>query len=288
MTTKNIKQKTVDFIQITRYYLGLVLVDFSFFISVLVRPVTLIVAVFTTLVLFYAQTQQNTNRVIFEIIAAVSGGILGGLITEKIIQLTGNSYIVKKSVGAIRNLQLIKFKVANVNERILVLKNKVNARDFEEIENLVDNIHKDILNSIGDWGDVNPNSEAIKDYYELLAQRQGEIKKVTKEKENLELKYKQLESINTEERAKLKKEIDDKEKKIDSLITQVDRLNKSGLEIETGSFLSSPTISGVGTMSGGTVSQQQCTNCRRFYIPTFLSQYSTDPTLCDDCRRRKI
>lgn len=285
MTNKNLRQQTQNLLQKAKYYLALIFVDFSFALSVFMRPLTLISLVLILAILIYTQTQQGTNRLIFEIIASVIGGIIGGLITEKFIQLTGNNYIVKKSIGAIRNLQLIKFKVANINERIGQLKGGVNERDFEEIENLVNNIHKDILNSIGDWGDVNPGSETIKDYYELLEVKQSEIKNLVNEKKNLERQRDDLESSKKAEKSKLGKEINDKEKEIEDLKSQVQKLSLQGIEIETGSFLSGPSGTYPGTIVSGESSLRKCSNCGIAYYPNLLSSYVTADNLCDNCRR---
>ena len=135
--------------------LALWLREFVLFITLLLKPLIIISFIFTVLIIWYSQTQKEANRLIFEIVATISSGVVGGLITNSVIEHFGNTILNKKSGGAIRNLQLIKYKVTNISKRLSELLTHQIRREFDEIDNLVQNVHKDIINSISDWSDIN-------------------------------------------------------------------------------------------------------------------------------------
>src|SRR3989344_9012777 len=116
MSNKKTNNQINELYDQSKYYLILLWRDLCWLLSIIFRPLTVIAFVVTAVIIWYAQGQQGTNRLIFDIIASLGGGILGSLITERIIKLLGSSYTVKKSISAIRNLQLIKSKVSNVND----------------------------------------------------------------------------------------------------------------------------------------------------------------------------
>lgn len=266
-------------------------------ILLLFRPLTLISFVFTVWIIWYSQTQTDKSRLILEIIASVSSGIVGGIITNNIVEYFGNTILIKKSVGAIRNLQLIKYKVTNISNRIGNLININNNRDFEEVDNLVQNVHKDIINSIGDWGDVNPTSEAITDYYEMVAQREIEIKTIAKEKKELEKQKNDLAEGETSEISKLSKDIEKKDTEINKLKKQLFDFNNKNIGIMSGSLISGTTganysPTGILGMTGPTGPMgpsinsnmnypRACMNCNNIYTP---SQYIPDSGYCENCR----
>lgn len=226
------------------YYLSSILKDFSIALHVLIKPLTLIAIVPTILLLIFTQSQTGTARLVLDIITAFCASIAGGLVTHYVIEYTGNSFLIRKSVGSIRNLQLIKFKTKNVTERITEFKKENNNRDFEEIDNLVSNINKDILNSISDWGDVNPNSEKVADFYELVSEREQEIKKVKSEKEDLEKQKASLAQDKQSEKEQLEKAISDKNSEIWELRNELRKFNRNNISIVSGSVLSNQSETG--------------------------------------------
>ncbi len=288
MTKKNLNHRIELLISESKYYLLLILRDFTLFFSILFRPITLIVFTLTILILIIAQSSQSETRLVFEIAAAITSGVFGGMITDKIIESMGNTFLIKKSNSAIRNLQLIKFKITNINERIYQLEDEENGRDFSEIENLVTNIHRDIINSINDWSDVNPKSGELTDYYEMLTVKQNEIKKLTQEKKILEQQKSKVAESKKEETARLTEEIKSKNDEINELNKQLDKLNDKG-NLLSGSFLSSSSVSYPGTVVGDISTANICSRCGNFYSPgTSLSGVLQDIGVCNNCKQRGI
>lgn len=227
------------------FYLSLVFKEISIFISFIFRPIPLLTLSVTLALLFFAQNQSGSARLIFEIIASVTASVAGGFITSYFLDYKGDSFVSKKSIGAIRNLQLIKSKTRNINDRIKDLVDKKNRRDFEEIFNLIENIYKDIINSIQDWSDVNPNYEAIIDYYEMIGDLQTKLRDLNKEKVELELQKKNAEKGEDAIKIKLSEEIGTKDKEIRELrekIFNLTRDNSNIISLGTVQGSSSPSI----------------------------------------------
>ncbi|MBI3380174.1 hypothetical protein HY029_05455 [Candidatus Gottesmanbacteria bacterium] len=260
------------------------------FIFIILKPVNLIGILLTIISIYYAQTQSGTNRLLFDIISAFIASISGGIVGYYIIDYFQQFSLKKKSIGAIRNLQLIKYKVTNISDRIVILLNNQNKRDFQEIDNLVQNVHKDILNSISDWGDVNPTSEAITDYYEIVNQKQKAIASLSDEKNELVDKLKilseQKESIDknkTGEIEKLSKEIDAKEDEIKGLKNQLNTFNFQNIGIASGTLASNvtPTLEypSTFTSTSSTLYTKACLKCGNPYFPIG----EPDSGLCSRC-----
>lgn len=282
MNSKNVQSLSKKNLNDFFLYLTSVLREFGIFIYILIRPWTVLSFALTVLLIWFTQSQTGTNRLIWEITATIFGGVVGGLITNYLIEHTGNTFLVKKSIGAIRNLQLIKSKVKNINDRIVELKKPSNARDFDEIENLVDNIHKDTLNSISDWSDVNPNSETITDFYELIAIKEESIKKLKSDKIDLEDQKKSLAQDKKEEIERLEKEISEKTQGISKLRNQINNLSQNNIGIMSGSVLSMPSISTVGPINNS-LPLLFCKKCGKQFQQSMLSVVGRND-LCDTCR----
>ena len=267
-------------------YLTALIKEFAIYFYLLFKPPVLLLFILTLVVIFFAQKQSGDIRLFFDISAAILASILGGIITHYFIEYKGNTFLIKKSVSAIRNLQLLKTKVKNISKRISELRGKDNKRDSDEIENLVENVHKDILNSIGDWGDVNPQSETITDFYELIDSKEEEIKKIQKDKKILEEQKDSLNQDKKDEIARLEKEISGKNKEISNLSNQIYGLNQSNIGIVSGSVLSGAS----GSQVQGTLSPvNKCRNCGMAYFPSALSGFlSVGNDLCDDCRQKRV
>lgn len=213
------------------FYLSLIFKEISVFISFIFRPIPLLTLSSAIALLFFAQSQSGTARLIFEIIASVITSVAGGFTTSYFLDYKGDSFVIKKSIGAIRNLQLIKSKTKNINDRIKDLINKKNERDFEEISNLIENIYKDIINSIQDWSDVNPNYEAIVDYFEMIDGLQTKLRTLNKEKVGLELQKKNAEKGEDAIKTKLSEEIGNKDREIGELREKIFNLTRDNSNI---------------------------------------------------------
>lgn len=225
-------------------YLERTLQKFTYAAFVFVEPQTIIALLLTVGILVLANFQNGLIRTILEIFGVFTSSWLIEVSTQRWIQAQGDTFLIKKSGSAIRNLQLIKYKISNVETRIQSLQNKQNKRDFEEIDNLIQNIHKDILNSIGDWADVNPNSKKIVDYFESISQKENVIKQLTEKAETLQYEKEKLSANQTEFKKKIERLL---EKTEEELGEAKERLNQ---EIQSRYTTFSGTISGPTIVNG--------------------------------------
>lgn len=271
-------------------YITLVGRNFAQLFYIVFNPLALIALVLTGAILLYVQSQTGTFRSFLEIVGTITAGMFGGLITDNFIKIMGNDFITKKSAAAIRNLQLIKFKIVNVTERINLLRKKVNRRDFEEVDNLIRNVHKDILNSISDWSDVNPNAEKITDFYETINQNEKLIAQKDKEKRELQVRLNKLDESKTSQTSELKQLKDDIElkiKEINNLRSQVEefKLDNIGIASGTTSFISGASLSPSGYLGrppGGLSLYKQCTKCGKSFYPSDMG-YGIEQ-YCENCK----
>src|SRR2546429_4909523 len=227
-----------------RNYLVSLLKDYVGFLTVLLKPLSLLSLVLTGLTIFFSQNQTGTIRVLLEILATVLGSITGGIVTYNVAEYTGNIFVVKKSESAIRNLQLLALKARNVSERVETLRSEDNGRDFDEIENLIENIRMDIYNSIGDWADVNPRAGVVTGQYELVS----EIRKVKLEKRAIQSELSQTRDTTAEQTRELKGRLSEKDEEIANLQKQLDALNKRTLSV----IPSLGSVTGLSYLSGAT------------------------------------
>jgi hypothetical protein len=250
MSFKNNKKPAwKENLELVRIYLSVIPRDFAEFFSLIFKPYSLISTVITIGLIYFSQKQESgIFRSVLEIVAALSASIAGSLISESYFKARGNLFIIKKSTSAIRGLQLIKFKVNNITDRLNQLTNKDNKRDADEINNLVQNVHKDILNSIKDWSDVNPEAGEITDFYDILAQKEAVIKRKNLEKRQLEEQISKSDIKQTTEVNDLKKQLETKKEEIFRLKNQLNDFTVANYNLAQGS--SSPSISPLSRFSG--------------------------------------
>lgn len=217
------------------YYLKKIFEKFTYALYIFVEPQTVIAFSLTVGFFILAYYQTGLTRTVLEIVGILTTTWLVEVSTQNLIKASGDTYLAKKSGSSIRNLQLIKYKIANIATRINATRKKQNNRDFDEIENLIQNIDKDILNSISDWADVNPNSQKIVDFFESIAQKEKIVRKLEKEKKALHAEKQKISKDKTEEINALESEINYKEGLISDLESQVSGQNLANLNILSGS-----------------------------------------------------
>ena len=224
-----------------------ILYDFVVFLSFLFNlPVLLSLGLAILLFYLASRTDIENLKLFYSITASALTGVLGGLVTNHMAELTNNRFALKKSISAIRNLQLIKHKVSNLLSRVADLKTEENMRDFDEIENLANNLNKDIINSISDWGDINPASSAIVDNFETKNEKEQEIKQLKKDNQELSKNLDDISTNNKAEKKRLEDAIKEKEKKISELQEDVFGINRSNIGLTSGTPL---TLSGLNQLS---------------------------------------
>lgn len=212
--------------------------DLMIFLSFLLN-IPILLSLGLTILLFFlsSKTDIQNLKLFYSIIASALSGVLGGLVTNHVIELTNNGFALKKSISAIRNLQLIKQKVSNLTTRVSDLKNDSNRRDFDEIENLSNNLNKDIINSISDWGDINPASTVVVDNFEVMSEKEQEIKNLKKNNVDLETNLEEIANSSESEKKLLADRIKEKEAKILELQREVSIINRSNIGLTSGTPL---------------------------------------------------
>lgn len=254
-----------------RNILGKLLHDFVYCVSFIFN-LRILLTLSTTILLFYfsSKTIIGELKLFYGIVASVLTGVLGGLVTNHFIELSNSNFALKKSVGAIRSLKLIKLKVNNLINRIAELKDEKNERDFDEIDNLASNIDKDILNSISDWGDINPNSTAVVDNFEAIGEIQAELKSLKKEKGMLENENQTLSASSAEEKEKLEARIYEKNKRISELELDVFNINRNNVGLTSGTPLN------ISNMSHGFTSFGNDSDVSEFLVADHLPKVDMD------------
>ena len=213
-------------------------------------PYVILLICFTAFLTVFSQNEEGDTKFLLEVGIIVLSGYVGSLLTSRWEEIRGDSYLIKKSNSAIRNLQLIKNKINNIRFRIDELRNSKNERDSDEVGNLVNNIHKDILNSIRDWGDVNPGANVLVDVYEAISSREKTKNNLEKEVKVLNTKINNLEEQNAQEKTDLQSELEKKNNEINDLNSQIFNLNNSSIyDLSTSSTVSSASLSTVPYVS---------------------------------------
>lgn len=247
--------------------------------------------------LIYSQGQIGQTRLVFEVVGLLTTSIVAGIVTQNWIELQGNTYIIKKSGGAIRNLRLIKFKIKNISKRLSTLRDKGNSRNFDEVNNLVTNVEQDILNSILDWADVNPDSELLVDYFETIRVREEKVITLETEKKQLEERMGKLDKDKAQLSSRLQTQIDEKIKQISELNAQISNQNLKGINIASGTISGyvsgaslSPSLSPSGlkdfTVGGYVSTLTNCPKCGN--LTTIADQYNSNLSTqgyCAECRK---
>lgn len=252
-----LSKKTELVAQYSKYLVARSKNIFFSFITVFVTPYTVILATIILYLFFKVQGISGDSRLLIEIVITLLTGVFGGIVQDSIVKMSEESYVTRRSSGAVRNLLLIKEKVINTRMRIKKLTKHNNNRDFEEIENLIDNIQKDILNSISDWGDVNPRAALITNNYQfqnaLVSQEELRVRLEEKLDEAKKAKSKNIDT--------LKQQILESEKSISLLKQKISNSNyslspsnsKLGSDISSLIYLSEPSSGPSRTITGGPI-----------------------------------
>ncbi|OGM18228.1 hypothetical protein A2V61_00215 [Candidatus Woesebacteria bacterium RBG_19FT_COMBO_47_8] len=263
-----------------KIYLASLKEKWVFALSIVLTPGAVAPALIAIALFLYAQSLEGTTRIALEIFEIIFSSVTTAVIVQNLIEAKGNTILSKKSVTSIRYLQSLKYKVKNISDRIKIF-NEKDDRNLDEIQNLISNVDKDILNSITDWADINPASVEIVDYFEEMRLKEDSINTLNGELKSLKTQKDQLAKDKTEEIEDLEKEILKKESDISKLQNKVSEQSLSNLSIASGTFPTGP--------SGPTLSAYIVNPCKRCGKPLSLSDgYDSNPLtqgLCMECKR---
>jgi MoaA/NifB/PqqE/SkfB family radical SAM enzyme len=168
---------------------------------------------------------ESSSKNISLISTLIASGLLaiaGAIGYDGYKSIVGESVLIKKGKGAVRNLYLIVEKINNTSLR-------TNVEDFnkDEIINLLSLVEKDVVNSIQEWEDVVPGLAAIPYYNKYISEREEELKTATeklKETEELLIKTTDLAVDSEQKKESLEKEIISYKETIKSKETEIRQL----------------------------------------------------------------
>jgi hypothetical protein len=148
--------------------------QWSIFLQIVLQPggIICIVSSAIAIILSYNSNDRNLS-LILSIAASALTSVFGALCYDRYKEISGNTVLVKKGQGAVRSLYIIVEKIKNISLR--AIKNK----NFEETENLLSLVEKDVNNSINEWTDVLPNIVTSNAYTNII------IENIQKEESNL-------------------------------------------------------------------------------------------------------
>ncbi|MFB3067882.1 MAG: hypothetical protein ACE1ZI_01315, partial [Acidobacteriota bacterium] len=220
-----------------------------------VSPATLVVSI-STVILGWVAIKQHDGLLlaaIFTLGTSVAAGILGAVIWDRWIQLTGRSVLVDKGKSAIRSLKLLWGNLNACQGRVTTYLDRrktgvtgdiVNTWLEEEIQRLA-TLQEEALNAISNWTDIIPEADVtaqLAPYREL----QASVLTLKTAKEELEAHLKRVSGVDTERALELNRQYRRRDAELEEvkkqLATEAVRLGTSVL-----SGLSDPPASMVKT-----------------------------------------
>ncbi len=219
-----------------------------------VSPVTL-VALISTVILGWVAINQADGLLaaIFTLGTSVAAGILGAVIWDRWIRLTGRSILVDKGKSAIRSLKLLWRNLNACQGRVTTYLDRrktgvtgdvVNTWLEEEIQRLA-TLQEGALDAISSWTDIIPEADVtaqLAPYREL----QASVLTLKTAREDLEADLKRVSGVDTERALELNRQLRNREAELEEvkkqLAAEAVRLGTSVL-----SGLSGPASPLVGT-----------------------------------------
>lgn len=181
-----------------------------------------IILFISTLVLIYISTDSEDKKLvgILNFIISLTSGLLGGLITLRLSQITELTVLVARGHSAIRGLKLVLLSVGAVEKRIKVNIDNLDSTNsdfklikstYEEVIEKCNIIEEEIVSSIENWTDIIPEINTIKTQIGIISEAKSKVKEledeITKSKNEL-LSTKEAEVT---QRETIKKELELKE-----------------------------------------------------------------------------
>lgn len=261
-------------------------------LAVFFRVSVIVPALIAFVALYYAN-EKGTDRAVsvsLNIFASFVFAIAGAVFWDLFKEYLGNTVLTKKGRSAVRNLSLARQKTKNISERLL------SGAKQEEITNLLRLLELDVANSTQEWNDIVPGVENIEMAYNLLHEKETELREAITDKEALEkdaIKTRALESdvtVKTLEIAKLRGEVE-RLKIATSNTTSAVTTSPAifGLSAGGAAFmkpspgLESYTITNVGSLGR----RRFCSVCGRLiHLTVGSSTDPSEPVICSHCRNK--
>jgi len=194
-----------------------------------VSPATLVVLICTVTLGWVAINQRDgLLAAIFTLGTSVAAGILGAVIWDRWIRLTGRSVLVDKGKSAIRSLKLLWRNLNACQGRVTtyldrrktgVTGNVVNTWLEEEIQRLA-TLQEEALDAISNWTDIIPEADVtaqLAPYREL----QASVLTLKTAKEELEADLKRVSGVDTERALELNRQFRKREAELEEVKKQL-------------------------------------------------------------------
>lgn len=198
--------------------------QWKIFYQLFLEPWFVLIAIVSIVTIIYSyNTTDKSLSLYLNIIACFLTSIAGAICYDRYTQINGNTVLVKKGKGAVRNLFLLMDRIRNISLR------SKETTDNEEIRNLLGFIEKDVYNSIQEWTDVIPTIADVDQYSIIVLEKEREIKKIENRLSEVEIANKQL-AVQANEATSLRGEKDilkrEKEELLEKLNNFESELNK--------------------------------------------------------------
>ena len=217
-------------------------------------PTTLVVLISTVILAWVAINQRDglLLATIFTLGTSIAAGILGAVVWDRWIRLTGRSVLQDKGKSAIRSLKLLWRNLNACQGRVTTYLDRrktgvtgevVNTWLEEEIQRLA-TLQEEALAAISNWTDIIPEVDVtaqMAPYREL----QASVLTLKTAKEELEADLKRVSGVDTERALELNRQLGKREAELAEVTNQ---LTVEGVRLGTSlpSGLSGPPASMVG------------------------------------------
>lgn len=200
------------------------------FLDIVIDPwtITLIVVSAFLVKVIVEQTDRFVVAILTVILSVVSG-VLGGLLTNRWTQITGERVTVARGKVAVRSLKLLLGNIAALERRVRTyleryqdgkrresLNDEVVTTYLEEIIGRTGVLEEETLSSIENWMDILPEAD-VRTQIGVISKLREELSERARDLEGLNVKLKEVAGKSEEKEETLKKQIYDKEQEITRL-----------------------------------------------------------------------
>ncbi len=200
--------------------------EWRFASEAVVSPATLVVLISTVILGWVAINQHDglLLAAVFTLGTSVAAGILGAVIWDRWIRLTGRSVLVDKGKSAIRSLKLLWRNLNACQGRVTIYLDRrktgvtgdvVNTWLEEEIQRL-STLQEEALNAISNWTDIIPETDVtaqLAPYREL----QASVLTLKGAKEELEADLRRVSGVDTERALELNRRLRKREAELEEV-----------------------------------------------------------------------
>jgi len=250
--------------------------------SIVVDPWT-IALLLLVYFLFRFQATQNNPDIIAAATLALSlvSGVLGGLLTNRWSEMSGQRILGARGKVAVRSLKLLLGSVAALDRRareylgrVLTTKETESIHPelvrtyLEEVISRCGIVEEEALSSIDNWTDIVPEAEGIRSQIGIITELREDVARRTNELEQLRITLAEAKEKSDAEKEDLRKEIGRREEEVAKL--------RKELQEKRSALRSS-------TLATGTSSMTLLPDAPIYYLPETGFAKLRSAILCSKC-----